>query len=348
MRDYSPPFTITTKITNLVASIAEEIGEIQGSGKYKGSLRLRKENRIRSIQSSTAIEGNTLTIEQITDVINGKKIIGNPREIKEVQNAYEAYEKMLGLDPFDIKDFLASHKLMTGGLVKESGAFRSGDVGVLSGRQVIHLGANPKFVPSLVKNLLSWAKKTDVHPLIKSSVVHFEIEFIHPFSDGNGRMGRLWQTLILSGWREIFAWMPIETVIFENQQEYYKVLGDAEKTADSTAFIEFMLKAIQKTIATLKQKKITDIFTDKITDILSKTELAFLESILPFIEANGSIDNYRAQLLSSKSETSVKKYFASLTKAGVLEAEGKNKGRRYKLSKNSSRVGAESAERERV
>lgn len=326
-----PPFTITAKITNLVAEIAEKIGKIQGSGEYSRNLHLRKVNRLRSIQSSTAIEGNTLSLEQITDVINGKRIIGNPREIKEVQNAYDAYENMLKFNPYSVDDFLNAHKLMTADLVEQAGKFRSGNVGVFSGEQVVHMGANPKFVPSLVKDLFDWAVKSDVHPLIKSSVVHFEIEFIHPFADGNGRMGRLWQTLVLSQWHEIFAWIPTETLVHEHQQKYYEVLGNAEKTADSTEFIEFILDIILKTLNELPVNKITDIIPDKITDKLKKSELEFLNNIIGFIQNNGSIDNHRAQLLTNKSPESVKKYFAALTEAGILTAEGVNKGRKYKL-----------------
>ncbi|MDR0753548.1 MAG: Fic family protein [Holosporaceae bacterium] len=328
-----PPFTITEKIANFVAQIAEHIGKIQGSGEYARNLHLRKINRIRSIQSSTAIEGNTLSIEQITDVINGKRIIGNHREIREVKNAYNAYEHILTFNPFNVDDLLRAHKLMTADLVSESGQFRSGNVGVFSGKGIVHLGAKPEFVSNLIKNLFTWAEKSSIHQLIKSSVIHFEIEFIHPFSDGNGRIGRLWQTLTLADWHEIFAWIPVETIVYENQAEYYRVLGNAEKTADSTEFIEFMLDVISKTLKELPVNKITDIIPDKITDKLTKSELEFLQSILGFLENNGAIDNYRAQLLTNKSSESVKKYFATLTDAGILISVGANKGRKYKLNK---------------
>ncbi|MDR1361426.1 MAG: Fic family protein, partial [Rickettsiales bacterium] len=321
------------KIANLVAQIAEMVGKIQGSGEYGRNLHLRKINRLRSIQSSTAIEGNSLSFEQITDVIKGKRIIGNPREIKEVKNAYEAYEHILTFNPFNTKDFLTAHKLLTLDLVNESGKYRSGNVGVFAGEKVVHIGAKPRFVPGLVSDLFEWAKKSDIHPLIKSSVMHFEIEFIHPFADGNGRIGRLWQTLVLSKWSEIFAWVPIETIVYENQAEYYAVLGRAEKTGNSTEFIEFMLGAIAAALKELPTKKITDIIPDKITDKLGKAELEFLQNIIGFLENNGTIDNYRAQLLTNKSAESIKKYFAALVSAGILTATGQNKGRKYKLSK---------------
>ncbi|MDR0953276.1 MAG: Fic family protein [Elusimicrobiota bacterium] len=327
-----PPFTITDKITNLVAKISGEIGKIQGAGEYNRNLHLRKINRLRSIQSSTAIEGNTLSLEQITDVINGKRILGNPREIREVKNAYEAYEKMPTFNPYSVKDFLSAHKMMTSNLVSEAGSFRKGNVGVFAGSKVVHLGANPQYIQGLVRDLFDWAKKADTHPLIKSCVMHFEIEFIHPFADGNGRMGRLWQSLVLAEWEPLFAWIPIETLVYEHQQEYYDALSTASNKADSTAFIEFMLTMIEQTLAELPKKKITDIIPDKITDKLGKADKEFLLKIIGWLENNDEIDNYRAQLLTNKSAEMIKKHFAALVDAGVLIAVGKNKGRKYKLA----------------
>ncbi|OAV73083.1 hypothetical protein Barb6_00560 [Bacteroidales bacterium Barb6] len=328
-----PPYTITNKMMNLVGEISEIIGKIQGTGEYQRNLHLRKVNRIRSIQSSLAIENNTLTTGQVSDIINGKRILGNPREIKEVQNAYQAYENMLTLNPFLVKDFLKAHQYMTADLVKESGKFRGGNVGVYSGANLIHLGARPEFVQGLIKDLFDWAKNTDVHPLIKSSIVHFEIEFIHPFADGNGRMGRLWQTLVLAAWHEIFAWIPIETMVYENQQQYYAALGNAGKAADSTVFIEFMLEVIVKALHELPINKITDIITDIITDKLKKAELDFLKNIVGYLENHEFIDSYRARLLTNKSAGSIKKYFATLVNLEILVAEGTNKGRKYKLNR---------------
>ena len=225
---------------------------------------------------------------------------------------------------------MKAHQFMTTHLLKDAGHFRSQGVGVFEGAKLIHAGASYQFVPQLVTDLFSWAKKTDAHPLIKSSVVHFEIEFIHPFIDGNGRIGRLWQTLILSKWNELFAWLPVETVVYENQQGYYDALAISQKLGNSESFIEFMLNAVLQALEELPTRKITDINTDK----LSKSELEFLEQIAGYLDKNGEITNYRAQLLTNKSDVSVKKYFAKFVEMGLLQVEGKNKGRKYRINKN--------------
>jgi Fic family protein len=328
-----PDYTISAKAIDLVARIAEKLGEIRGSGEYSRNLHLRKINRLRSIHSSLAIENNRLSLGQVTDVIEGKKVLGLPHEILEVKNAYQTYEHLLEYDPYNVKDFLKAHKFMTAGLVKDAGHFRSQGVGVFAGEQLVHAGASYQFVPQLMTDLFAWAKKTDIHPLIKSSVVHFEIEFIHPFMDGNGRIGRLWQTLILSKWNELFAWLPVETVIYEKQHEYYDALQSAGKTADSEVFIEFMLISILQALEELPSRKMTDIFTDINIDKLSKTELEFLEQIAGYLDKNGEITNYRAQLLTNKSNVSVRKYLAKFVEIGLLQVEGKNKGRMYKINR---------------
>ncbi len=327
----TPIYTISPHAIDLVAKIAEKVGELKGSGEYSRNLRLRKINRLRSIQSSLAIENNTLTLGQVTDIIEGKRVLGLPHEIQEVKNAYQAYEHLLEYNPYKVKDFLNAHKFMTDTLVKDAGHFRSQGVGVFEGTKLVHAGANYQFVPQLINDLLIWAKTTDIHPLIKSSVVHFEIEFIHPFIDGNGRIGRLWQTLILSKWNEL--WMPVETVVYENQQGYYDALAVSQKAGNSESFIEFMLNAILQALEELPVRKITDIFTDINTDKLTKAELEFLEQIAGYIDKNREITNYRAQLLTNKSAVSVKKYFAKFVEIGILRIEGKNKGRKYLINR---------------
>lgn len=204
----------------------------------------RRENRIRSIHASLAIENNTLSLEQVTAVIEGRRVLGKPAEIQAVRNAFSAYEAMAEWNPGSLKHLLAAHRLLMTGLVHDAGRFRSGAVGIAKGSRVVHLAPPADRVNGLMKDLLAWLKRTDSHPLIASCVFHYELEFIHPFADGNGRMGRLWQTLILSRWNPLFAHLPVESVIRERQSGYYAALATSDKAGNSTAFIEFMLAAL--------------------------------------------------------------------------------------------------------
>ena len=264
---YEPPFKITSKAINLISQISEKIGEINTLENTERTVQLRKKNRIRTIHSSLAIENNSLTIEQITAIIEGKRVLGPPNEIQEVKNAVQAYELLLNLNPYKQNDLLKAHQLMMNDLVKHNGKYRKGGVGIFDGKGVVHVAPPADRVPFLMNDLFDWLKSTDVHPLIKSCVFHYEFEFIHPFEDGNGRMGRLWQTVILTEWKPIFAWLPIETLIKENQKLYYKALGISDSNADSTEFIEFMLSIILKTIKEIitTELKITQKITQKIT-----------------------------------------------------------------------------------
>ncbi len=249
--NYKPPFTMTEEITNLVIEIAELTGKISLSDSLNKNPKLRRENRIRSIHSSLAIEQNSLSVEQVSDIILGKRILGPPQDIKEVKNAYEAYELLVKLNPYSIKDLLKAHKVMMTGLVKEDGTFRSKGVGVYAGTELIHAGSPPQYVPGLMQELFAWLKKSQLHPLVKSCVFHYEFEFIHPFSDGNGRTGRLWHTLILAKWKEFFLWLPMETVIQERQKEYYQALNAANTDGESTVFVRFMLEIIRDSLEEL-------------------------------------------------------------------------------------------------
>ena len=241
---YAPPYTITDKMVNLISAITEIITQITIQDNMSNNPRLRRENRIRTIHASLAIENNSLSLDQVTDIINGKRILGAPDEICEVKNAFEVYNKLLELNPYSVKDMLLAHKILMNELTKEAGTFRSGGVGVFAGEQLVHMAPPSNQVPHLIKELVDWAKKAEVHPLIKSCVFHYEFEFIHPFADGNGRMGRMWQTLLLYQWKSLFGWLPIETLIRERQEEYYSVLGECDHSADSGKFVEFLLKAI--------------------------------------------------------------------------------------------------------
>ena len=247
-KELSPPFKITNEILNFVYEIGELVGKISAEKEFKKNLTLRRENRIKTIYSSLAIEQNTLTLEQVTDVINGKRVLAPPKDIKEVQNAYEIYERLDELDENSVKDLLLAHKIMTSELIKESGRFRSKNAGVYQGDKLIHMGTLPEYIPELINNLFLWLKNSEEHPLIKAAVFHYEFEFIHPFQDGNGRIGRLWHSLILSKWKKFFAWLPIESLVQKYQKEYYIAINNSNRDGKSTEFILFMLKIIRETL----------------------------------------------------------------------------------------------------
>lgn len=244
MPAYQPPFQLTHRMTALVAEIAERLGAWKVANRDTLVPALRRGNRIRTLQASLAIEQNTLSVEQVTAVLAGKPVLGSPKEVQEVRNAFAAYEAMERWQPHRSSDLLAAHGLLMAGLVDRPGALREGDVGIWRGGKLLHMAPPASQVPRLVKELLGWLRKTDAHPLVASAAFHYEFEFIHPFSDGNGRMGRLWQTLILSRWQPMLAWLPVETVIRHRQQAYYAQLAQADARSDCSGFVEFMLQAI--------------------------------------------------------------------------------------------------------
>ena len=263
MSDYKPPFHMTDKMISLIAEISEQVGRITVLQEGTISPHLRRENRIRTIHSSLAIEHNSLSLEQVTAILDGKRVLGNPNEIKEVQNAYDAYELMLRLNPASVDDLLKAYKLMMNGLVSENGKFRFGGVGVFDGEVLIHMAPPAEFVPEHIHNLFAWYQQSELHPLIKSAVFHYEFEFIHPFADGNGRMRRMWHSLLLGKWKDLFFWLPIEELIQSRQKEYYDALGAADKQADSAGFVELMLEIIRDS---LTEVTVVDRITDQVTD----------------------------------------------------------------------------------
>ena len=249
MRNKKPPFEITNQMIDYVAEIAELVGKLNGTNHLTTNPTLRRSNRIRTIHGSLAIEQNTLSLEQVTAVLNGKHILAPPKDIAEVKNAYEIYERLDELDPYSVDDLLTAHGIMTRGLVEESGMFRTRPVGVVDSEgHVLHFGTLPQYVPDLVMELLEWAKTSEVHMLIRSCVFHYELELIHPFADGNGRVGRLWHTLLLSKWNPVFAWLPVESIIHDRQQEYYDAINASNDAGESTLFIGFMLSAIKTSL----------------------------------------------------------------------------------------------------
>lgn len=259
MISYVPPFEYTASIVSLVAEVSELVGKVTVFDGLDPNPVLRRANRIRTIHSSLLIENNTLTLDQVTAVLDGKHVLASPKDVREVQNAYEAYEAASALDPYSLDDLLKAHSLMMDGLVKHPGCLRTEGVGVYAGNVVVHAAPPQNVVLQLMQDLFGWLGSSNDHPLIKGSVFHYEFEFIHPFMDGNGRTGRLWHSLLLRQWRPVFAWMPVETLIHQNQQEYYDAIMAATNESSSTPFIEFMLSAIHKAlIDVLEQQEAAD------------------------------------------------------------------------------------------
>ena len=333
MKSYEPPFTITNSIMNEIIEIGELTGKVSATHKLSSNPTLRRANRIRTIHSSLAIEQNGLTLDQVSDVIEGKRILGSPNEIKEVKNAYEAYEIIGDFDPLSIKDLLKAHKILMMDLVRESGTFRSKGVGVYAGDHLIHAGSPPQYVPGLMKDLFQWLKESDIHPLVKSCVFHYEFEFIHPFEDGNGRMGRMWHTLLLSKWRDFFAWLPIETLIHERQEEYYRVLNAANSDGQSTVFEEFMLETIRDSLLeVLKEEKLQkDVGIKDGMNVginLSETE----NRIIKILSNN---PRYTANEIASEldlTKRQIERGLAKLKEHGIVERRGARRNGYWKIT----------------
>ena len=267
--NYIPPFNITAAIISLVAEISQRIGRLLVLEDSSQIIRLRRTNRIRTIQGSLAIEGNTLSVEQITAILEGKRIIAPPREIQEVRNAVKAYEQLDKWQPCSQDDLLDAHRVLMTALLDNPGNFRTGGVGIMAGQTVVHLAPPADRVSSLMNDLLQWIEATDQHPLIAGSVFHYEFEFIHPFEDGNGRVGRLWQTLILRKWNPLFAHIPVESLVYEHQAEYYAVLNKSTENAESSVFIEFMLRMILGAVTSLFTPEVTPHVTPEVRKMLS-------------------------------------------------------------------------------
>lgn len=302
---YIPPYKITPKIINLVSNISEAVGSFYGQEK----LRLRRINRIKTIQGSLAIEGNTLTLDQVTAVLDGKLVIAPLSEVQEISNAIKAYDLLDNLDPNSLDDLLKAHYTMEMGLIDDAGMFRSGGVGVASGDDIIHYAPPAELVPKLMKDLFKWLSESEEHPLIKSCVFHYEFEFIHPFSDGNGRTGRLWQTLILSSWRSVFKNIPIESIIYKYHKEYYRAIAISGGEDGCTPFIEFILGVINETLS-----------------LESKVPLSTRDKIIDQIHNNPNITRNELATILGITSDGVKYHLQKMTKEGVIIRHGSARG----------------------
>ena len=264
---YTPPYTLTERILSLVAEICEAAGRLSATGEQ--ALRLRRANRVRTIHGSVAIEGNTLTEEQVTAILEGKRVIAPPREILEVQNALRAYEQLSDWTPVKDTDLRKAHGVLMANLLADAGKYRGKSAGIMGKEGVIHVAPPADRVPFLIKQLLQWLKTTDLHPLVAGAVFHYEFEVIHPFADGNGRLGRLWQTLILSRWNPLFADLAVENMIHTRQSDYYAAINQSNAQNDAVPFITYMLEVIRQTLAAQTTQQVTQHVTQQVRQLLS-------------------------------------------------------------------------------
>ncbi|KPA12576.1 cell division protein Fic [Candidatus Magnetomorum sp. HK-1] len=321
MPESNPPYTITPTIIRLIVDIAELIGRYSSAYDTNGKPRLRKGRRIQTIQASLAIENNTLSLEQVTAILDGKRVLGLPAEIQEVRNAFTAYESMEQWNPTSIDDLLTAHNTMMAGLVDKAGNFRNAGTGIFKGKKLIHMAPPANRVHYLIDELLSWLKHKSDHPLITSCVFHYEFEFIHPFADGNGRLGRLWQTLILSKWKPIFAYIPIECIINDRQKDYYACLARSDHNGNSTAFVEFLLKAIYDALKdVVTDDQVSDQVSEQVSDQVSEQVSDQVIRILNILnnKALSSIDIMHKMQLSHRPAFR-KKYIKPALKNGFIE-----------------------------
>ena len=322
-----PPFDITPEILSYVADISELVGKIGSTNNMSATPTLRRENRIRTIHGSLAIEQNTLSIEQVTAVINGKHIIAPPKDIAEVKNAYEIYDRMEELDPYSVDDLLLAHGVMMRGLIDEAGVFRSGPVGVADrDGHILHFGTLPDYVPGLVCDLLGWARESRLHMLIKSCVLHYELELIHPFADGNGRTGRLWHTLMLSKWNSIFAWLPVESIVNDRQKDYYDAINASNIGCSSTKFITFMLSSINSSLIEASE------MIDEMIDEPCRPAETRWRAVKAYLEGNTDIRNAELCGILKVSPATANRLLRSWCEDGKLERYRDGRTWAYRLS----------------
>ena len=331
---YKPtPYTITDEIASHIAAIAELTGRISSTAHLSLTPMLRRANRIRTVHSTLAIEQNTLTLDQVTAVLNGKHVLAPPKDVAEVKNAYEIYDKLNSLDPCSADDLLLAHRIMMQGLTEDAGTYRDRPVGVVDQNgQIVHFGTLPAYVPNAMDGLLDWLQSSPTHPLIKGCVFHYEFELIHPFSDGNGRTGRLWHTLILSKWNPIFAWLPVESVVHDRQQEYYDAINQSNDLVDSTPFLSFMLSAIRTALSEAEAESADNGKNALITSADKPPRLrSERESILAYLDTHDSATSAElCELLGLKPTRIRTIILREMAEEGLIVTEGANRNRRYR------------------
>ncbi len=330
---YEPLYTLTNRMMNSVADIGQLVGQIAAFDKLSPNPQLRRISRMRSIHSSLAIEANTLTLEQVTAVLDGKRVLAPPKDVHEAQNAYEAYDALSTMDPYSLDDLLMAHKFMMDGLVRDAGCFRTGNVGVFDGERLVHAGTPARYVPEVMQDLFDWLKTTDIHPLVASCVFHYEFEFIHPFSDGNGRTGRLWHSLLLQNWQSAFAWLPVESLVAQHQQEYYDALGDSGAAGgDSTTFVEFMLDMIEKTLAEAVASQSNVGMNVGMNVGLTNEAVRNKERLLDLIGKNPTITMVQMADELKMSKRQIERLVAELKEQGKLARIGARRNGRWEVN----------------
>lgn len=322
---YQPPFQLTHLMARKIANIGELIGIWKAANQHQLIPELRRENRIKTIQASLAVEQNTLTLDQVTAVIDGKTVIGLPREIQEVRNAFKAYEMLERWDPHQPEDMLTAHAVLMFGLADDAGQWRNKGAGIYRGDRLVHMAPPHDQIPRLMSDLFDWLKNSDAHPLIASTAFHYEFEFIHPFSDGNGRMGRLWQTLLLSHWQPMLAYLPVETVIKHRQQTYYQLLTESDQKGDCTAFIEFLLQAIEDSLQEAVSIQPNIISEKTRVETRVKTRVKTPEQILLLLQANPQMTLAEVAESMGKSVSAIERAVAKLKEQGKLIYIGSKK-----------------------
>lgn len=326
----APPFIISSDAINLIAEISSMLERYIIAMEGDAGLKLRKANRIKTIHSSLAIEGNTLSEDEVADIINGKKIVAPIRQVAEVKNAIKVYDAYRSLNPFSEKDLLRAHGIMMDALTDDAGRYRKGGVGVYGEKGLIHMAPPAKMVPQLIGNLMEWLNESKDHLLIRSCVFHYEFEFIHPFSDGNGRMGRLWQSLILGRLNPVFEYVPVENMVFANQENYYNAIYESTKSGQSGPFIDFMFREIRNTI--IKYKRIEKV-PDKVLDkVPNKTQMMIVRLLM---ESPRMTSTQLAEKIGISSR-GVVKAIQSLKRQGILERVGSNKSGMWKVNSDNN------------
>ena len=320
---YQPPFTLTSEIVSLVADIAEQVGRLSAQPDSGLDLRLRRINRVRSVTGSLAIEGNTLSEAQITAILDGKTVLAPPKELQEARNALTVYERLGEWNAHDEDDLLAAHRQLMLGLLDHPGVYRSGGVGVMGDGKVLHMAPQANRVPKLMGQLFDWLGNTREHPLIASSVFHYELEFIHPFADGNGRMGRLWQTLLLSRWQPAFAWLPVESLVHQQQGAYYQALNASTEASDSAPFIRFMLSCILGAASKADAKTRAE--------LRAKTRVKTPEQIQDLLRENPRMTLAEVAAALGRAVSTIERAAARLQADGKLRYQGPKKGGRWEV-----------------